>query len=122
MNIDEYIATFPPETQGLLEQVRKAIREAAPEAEETIGYAMPAFNLNGNLVYFAGYKHHIGFYAIPNGHEAFKDDLSVYKTGKGSVQFPLNQPMPLDLIKRIVAFRVKENEEKNKLKAKPQKR
>jgi len=112
MNIDEYIATFPPETQDLLEQVRKAIHEAAPEAEETIGYAMPAFKLNGDLVYFAGYKRHIGFYATPNGHEAFKDDLSVYKTGKGSVQFPLNQPMPLDLIKRIVAFRVKEYEEK----------
>lgn len=122
MNIDEYIATFPPEAQNLLEQVRKAIREAAPEAEETIGYAMPAFKLNGDLVYFAGYKHHIGFYATPNGHEAFKDALSVYKTGKGSVQFPLNQPMPLDLIKRIVAFRVKENEEKNKLEAKPRKR
>jgi uncharacterized protein YdhG (YjbR/CyaY superfamily) len=122
MNIDEYIATFPRERQDLLEQVREAIPEAAPEAEETIGYAMPTFKLNGNLVYFAGYKHQIGFYATPNGHKAIKYEPSVYKTGKGSVQFPLNQPMPLDLIKRIVAFRAKENEEKNKLKAKPQKR
>ena len=118
LNIDEYIAAFPPATQILLNQVREAILEAAPKAKEIISYAMPAFKLNGNLVYFSGYKQHIGFYATPNGHEAFKDELSVYKTGKGSVQFPLNQPMPLDLIKRIVAFRVKENEGKIKLKAK----
>ncbi len=120
-NIDEYIAAFPTETQILLEQVRRAIREAAPEAEETISYAMPAFKLNGTLVYFAGYKHHIGFYATPDGHEAFKEELAVYKTGKGSVQFLLKQPMPLDLIKRMVAFRVKENEAKIKSKAKSKK-
>lgn len=118
LSIDEYIAAFPTETQILLEQVRQAILEAALGAEETISYAMPAFKLNGNLVYFAGYKHHIGFYATPNGHEAFKHELSTYKTGKGSVQFPLNQPMPLDLIKRMVAFRVKDNEAKIKSKAK----
>ncbi len=121
LNIDEYIAAFPTETQILLEQIRRAIQEAAPDAEETISYAMPAFKLNGNLVYFAGYKNHIGFYATPNGHEAFKEELVVYKTGKGSVQFPLNQPMPLDLIKRMVAFRVKENEAKIKSKAKSKK-
>jgi uncharacterized protein YdhG (YjbR/CyaY superfamily) len=79
LNIDEYIAAFPPEIQILLNQVRKAILEAAPKAKEIISYAMPAFKLNGNLVYFAGYKHHIGFYATPNGHETFKDELSVYK-------------------------------------------
>lgn len=121
LNIDEYIAAFPTEIQIILEQVRRAVQEAAPDAEETISYAMPAFKLNGNLVYFAGYKHHIGFYATPNGHEAFKAELAVYKTGKGSVQFPLNQPMPIDLIKRMVAFRVKENEAKIKSKAKSKK-
>ncbi len=121
LNIDEYIAAFPPETQKLLEQVRQSIHEAAPGCEETISYAMPAFKLNGPLVYFAGYKQHIGFYATPNGHEAFKNELSVYKTGKGSVQFPLNQPIPVELIKRMVVFRVKENAEKMKLKAKPKK-
>jgi uncharacterized protein YdhG (YjbR/CyaY superfamily) len=121
LNIDEYIAAFPLETQKLLEQVRQAIREIAPDAQETISYAMPAFKLNGNLVYFAAYKHHIGFYATPTGHEAFKDELSKYKTGKGSVQFPLNQAMPLDLIKRIVAFRVESDKEKMKSKLKSKK-
>jgi uncharacterized protein YdhG (YjbR/CyaY superfamily) len=97
------------EIQEKLEKVRQTIRETAPEAEEAISYQMPTFKLNGNLVHFAGYEHHIGFYPIPTGMEAFKDELSQYKTGKGSVQFPLDQPLPLDLIRRIVEFRVKEN-------------
>lgn len=111
-NIDEYIAGFPKETQVLLEQVRATIREAAPEAEEAIRYAMPTFLLNGNLVHFAGYKNHIGFYPVPSGIEAFKDELSVYKSGKGSAQFPIDEPMPLNLIAKIVRFRVQESLEK----------
>ncbi|RZL42442.1 MAG: DUF1801 domain-containing protein [Pedobacter sp.] len=113
-NVDEYIASFPPETQTILEQIREIIKKAAPEAEESISYAMPAYKLNGKpLVYFAGYKNHIGFYATPTGHEAFKEDLSVYKQGKGSVQFPIDKPMPLDLIERITKFRVEENLKKS---------
>lgn len=108
-NIDEYIGTFPQEVQEKLQNVRQTIHEAAPEAEEAISYQMPTFKLNGNLVHFAGYEHHIGFYPVPTGMEAFKKELSQYKTGKGSVQFPLDQPLPLDLIRRIVEFRVKEN-------------
>lgn len=113
-NVEEYIAGFPLATQAILEQVRSTIKKTAPDAEETISYAMPAYKFNGKaLVYFAGYKNHIGFYATPTGHEAFKEDLSVYKQGKGSVQFPLNKPMPLDLIKRITKFRVEENLKKS---------
>lgn len=104
--VDQYIATFPTDVQELLQQVRATIKENAPLAEERIGYGMPGYYLNGPLVYFAGYKNHIGFYATPNGHEAFAEELSKYKQGKGSVQFPLGEPLPLDLIKRIVAFRV----------------
>ena len=89
--------------------MRATIREAGPNAQEAIKYAMPAFTLYGNLVYFAAFKNHIGFYATPTGHEAFKDELSVYKQGKGPVQFPLDKPLPLDLIRWIVAFRVEEN-------------
>lgn len=112
-SIDEYIAGFPDEVQQILQTVRTTIRQATPEAEETISYAIPTFNLNKrNLVHFAGFKNHIGFYPAPTGSEAFKEELSLYKTGKGSVQFPLNKPMPLDLITRIVEFRVKENLEK----------
>lgn len=111
-SIDEYIAAFPNDTQKLLEEIRSVIKKAAPEAEETISYAMPTFKLHGNLVHFAAYKNHIGLYPAPNGIDAFKDELSVYKGAKGSVQFPLNKPMPLDLISRIVKFRVKENLEK----------
>ena len=115
--IDEYLAGFPPQTKEYLNQIREAIQLAAPEAEESISYAMPAFKLKGKpLVYFAGYKGHIGFYATPTGHAAFEKDLSVYKQGKGSVQFPLNQQMPYDLITKIVKFRVKENLEKAKKK------
>lgn len=111
-NIDEYIADFPKEIQIMLQQIRETIKKAAPEAEEKISYAMPTFYLEGNLVHFAAFKNHIGFYPVPSGIEAFKDKLSAYKGAKGSVQFPLDQPMPLGLISEIVKFRVKENLEK----------
>lgn len=117
-NIDEYIAAFPKETQKLLQQIRNAIGKAAPKAEEAIKYAIPTFVYNGNLVHFAGYEKHIGFYPAPTGMEAFKKELSKYKTGKGSVQFPIDQPMPIDLITQIVKFRVAQNEEKGKAKKK----
>ena len=110
--IDEYISMFPDDVQKILKQVRQTIREAAPQAQETINYQMPTFTLNGNLVHFAAFKNHIGFYPTPTGIEAFKDELSVYKGAKGSVQFPLDQPMPLSLIRRIVEYRVKENSER----------
>lgn len=109
-NIDEYIANFPKETQIILEKIRTTIKKIVPESEETISYAMPAFKLNKKaLIYFAGYKNHIGFYATPTGHKAFNEELSNYKRGKGSVQFPLDKQIPYDLIKRIVKFRVEEN-------------
>lgn len=112
-NVDEYIAGFPKEIQKLLKQVRSTIKKAAPRAEEGIGYGMPAYKLNKKpLVYFAGYENHIGFYATPTGHKAFVKELSTYKQGKGSVQFPVDEPMPLALITKIVKFRVKENSEK----------
>jgi len=110
--IDQYISGFPTEIQILLEQVRATIREAAPDAKEAIKYAMPTFVLNGNLVHFAAFQNHIGFYPVPSGIVAFKEELSAYKNGKGSVQFPFNRPLPLDLIARIVEFRVKENRSK----------
>lgn len=116
--IDEYIAGFPDDVQAILQKIRITVREAAPQAQETIKYRMPTFTLKGNLVHFAAFKNHIGFYPIPTGIEAFKQDLSVYKQGKGSVQFPLDQPIPYDLIGRIVAFRVKENLEKAAAKGK----
>lgn len=106
---DEYLAGFPKEIRILLAQIRATIKKAAPKAEEIISYGMPAYKLNGMLVYFAGYKNHIGFYAVPTGHEAFKKELSVYKNGKGSVQFPLDKPIPLGLIAKLVKFRVAEN-------------
>jgi len=108
--IDEYIRTFPKDVQTILEKMRKTIREAAPGAVETISYQMPTFKLNGKgLVYFAAFKNHIGFYPIPSGVEAFEKELSPYKQGKGSVQFPIDQPVPYDLVRRIVTFRVNEN-------------
>jgi uncharacterized protein YdhG (YjbR/CyaY superfamily) len=107
--IDEYIVSFPPDVQETLESIRRTIKQAAPDAEETISYQMPTFTLKGNLVHFAAFKKHIGFYPIPTGIEEFKDELSVYEGGKGSVQFPLDKLMPFDLIRRIVEFRVKEN-------------
>ena len=107
--IDEYIAGFPPDVQAILQKIRATIRKAAPQAEETIKYQMPTFTLHGNLVHFAAFKNHIGFYPVPTGIEAFKRELSVYKGGKGSIQFPLDQPIPYGLISKIVKFRVKEN-------------
>jgi uncharacterized protein YdhG (YjbR/CyaY superfamily) len=109
-SIDEYIAQFPTETKAALSQMRALIRASAPDAVETISYAIPTFDLNGrHLVHFAGYAKHVGFYPIPSGMDAFKDDLAPYKQGKGSVQFPLSEPLPADLIRRIVEFRVAEN-------------
>lgn len=107
--IDQYIATFPAEVQEKLQELRKTISEEAPDAEEAMKYAMPTFVLNGNLVHFAGYKHHIGFYPAPSGLKAFPEEIARYKNSKGAVQFPLDQPLPLDLVRRIVQFRVKEN-------------
>ena len=117
-NVNEYIAAFEPHIQERLQQIRQAIKKAAPAAEELISYQMPAYKYHGVLVYFAGYKNHTGFYATPTGHAAFKELLAVYKEGKGSVQFPHNQPLPLALISRIVKFRVKENLEREKTKMK----
>jgi uncharacterized protein YdhG (YjbR/CyaY superfamily) len=107
--IDEYITGFSSDVQEILQKVRRTIHEAAPEAQEKISYQMPTFFLKGNLVHFAAFKEHIGFYPVPTGIEKFKKELSVYKQGKGSVQFPLDQPMPYELITKIVKFRVKEN-------------
>ncbi|MES2138613.1 MAG: DUF1801 domain-containing protein [Bacteroidota bacterium] len=117
-NIDEYIAGFPKEVQKILEQVRSTIKKAVPEAEETISYAIPTFTLNGNLVHFAAFKNHIGLYPAPRENEAFKKELSKYKGGKGTVQFPLDERLPLNLITKMVKFRVKENLERIKIKAK----
>jgi len=108
-NMDEYIAGFPHDVQEILEKIRLTIRKAAPDAEETISYQMPTFTLKGNLVHFAAYKKHIGLYPAPSGTEKFKKELSGYKAAKGSVRFPLDRPIPFDLISQIVKFRVKEN-------------
>lgn len=117
-NVDEYIGGFPNDVQEVLEKIRMTIHKAAPDAKEKISYSMPAFEQNGIVVYFAAFKNHIGLYALPSGHSAFKEALSKYKSGKGSVQFPLNQSIPFDLITRIVKFRVQENLEKVKSKNK----
>lgn len=108
--VDQYINSFPDEVKEILNQIRDLIKKIAPDAEEAISYGMPGYILNNKpLVYFAGYHNHIGFYATPSGHAAFAGELSGYKQGKGSVQFPLNKPIPLNLIERMVAFRVSEN-------------
>ena len=113
--IDEYIEAFPVNVQHILEKMRKTIKQTAPEAVEAISYQMPTFKLNGkNLVHFAAYKNHIGFYPIPSGIEAFKQELSPYKQGKGSVQFPIDKPIPYALVEKIVKYRVKENLERAK--------
>lgn len=119
--IDKYIAAFPKEVQEILNKLRAAIREAAPEAEETINYQIPTFTLNGNLVHFAGFKQHIGFYPTPSGMDKFKKELAIYKGAKGSVQFPIDKPLPLGLVKRIVKFRVAENLKKAEAKSKKKK-
>ncbi len=115
-DIDEYIVGFPKDIQTILQKIRKTIKKAAPEAQEKIGYQMPTFTLNGNLVHFAAFKNHIGFYPTPSGTEKFKKEISVYKAAKGSIQFPLDQPIPYELISQIVEFRVKENLAKAKKK------
>jgi len=108
-NFEEYSAQFPEEIQAILQKIRAIISEVAPDAIEKISYQMPTFYLNGNLVHFAAFKTHIGFYPVPSGIEKFKEELSQYKGGKGSVQFPLDKPIPYDLIRRITIFRVEEN-------------
>ncbi|MHC1705271.1 MAG: iron chaperone [Tenuifilaceae bacterium] len=115
-NIDEYIAQYPKDIQLILEKIRKTIRNEAPDAEETINYQIPTFKLKGNLVHFAAYKNHIGFYPGSTGIDAFKEELSFYKHSKGSIQFPLEKPIPIDLIAEIVKFRVIVNLEKDNLK------
>jgi len=110
--VDEYIDAFPEETKKILQQIRGIIKNSAPDAIEGISYGMPSYKVTGKpLVYFAAFKNHIGFYATPTGHTAFVSELSKYKQGKGSVQFPLNKPIPFDLIKKIVDFRYSENKE-----------
>jgi uncharacterized protein YdhG (YjbR/CyaY superfamily) len=116
--IDQYIASFPRDIQKLLKQMRTTIRKAAPKAEEAIKYAIPTFVLNGNLVHFAAFKNHIGFYPAPSGIEEFKKELSVYEGSKGAVKFPLDKPLPLKLITGIVKFRAAENIAKSKAKVK----
>ena len=113
--IDIYIASFPDDVREILKRIRHLVLKYAPEAEESITYGMPAYKTNGKpLVYFAAFKNHIGLYATPSGHSAFEEELSVYKRGKGSVQFPLNKPIPYDLIRRIIEFRVIENQNSGK--------
>lgn len=112
-SIDEYIGTFPENVQKIMEQLRATIKEAAPDAGEKISYNMPTFTLNDTyLVYFASWKNHIAFYGAPRGNPEFKEDLSAYESGAGTLQFPYDQPMPLDLITKIVKFRAAENRKK----------
>jgi uncharacterized protein YdhG (YjbR/CyaY superfamily) len=117
-NIDEYISAFSPEVQGILQKIRAAVRSVAPSAEETIKYKMPTFMLNGNLVYFAAFKNHIGFYPPVTGDKRLEKQLSVYKGPKGSLKFPLDEPIPYNLIKKIVGLRVRENLERAQRKQK----
>lgn len=117
-NVDEYISLFPLNVREILEKIRLTIREAAPDAKEKISYRMPTFYLKGNLVHFAAFKNHIGFYPTSSGIEEFEQEISAYKSSKGAVQFPLDQPIPYDLISKIVKFRVEENLEKAKSKGK----
>ena len=109
-NVDDYISDFPEDIQSVLEKIRATIRKAAPDALEMISYGIPAFKFQGKpLVYFAAFKNHIGFYPTPTGIKEFEKDLSIYKQGKGSVQFPIDKPMPLELIGKIVKYRVNKN-------------
>jgi uncharacterized protein YdhG (YjbR/CyaY superfamily) len=114
--VDEYIYTFPASTQKILKDIRKTIHDAAPKAEDVISYNMPAAKLNGILVYYAAYENHVGFYPTGSGIEAFKNQLEDYKFSKGAIQFPIDKPMPLNLITKIVKFRMKEVQEKEKAK------
>lgn len=120
-DIDQYIAGYPEEVQEILEKIRRTVQETAPLAQETISYSIPTFKLEGYLVHFAAYKKHIGFYPTSSGIAKFKDELSAYKISKGTVQFPLDQPIPYDLIRRITAFRVAENLERAEAKGKKKK-
>lgn len=108
-NVDHYINDYPENVQIILKEIRETIKKAAPEATEFISYGMPAYKQNGILVYFAAFKKHIGFYATPDGHSEFENELSMYKRGKGSVQFPIDKPMPFELISSIVAFKLSQN-------------
>jgi len=117
-NIDEYIADFPHDVQEILEKIRMTIRKAAPDAGETIKYGIPTFTLKGNLVHFGAYRKHVGFYPAPTGLEEFKEELSAYEGSKGTVRFPLDKPIPFDLITKIVKFRVKESLERAEAKGK----
>lgn len=116
-DINAFIAEFPEEVQIILEKVRTTIQQAAPDATEAIKYGMPTFVLNGNLVHFAAYKKHIGFYPAPTGIDAFINDLAQFRTGKGTIQFPIDKPIPFDLITKVVKFRVEENLNKRKKKS-----
>jgi uncharacterized protein YdhG (YjbR/CyaY superfamily) len=120
-DIDEYITRFPEDIQEILERIRTTIKEAAPEADERISYQMPTFTLEGNLVHFAAYKNHIGFYPTPSGIEEFEEELSPYVGGKGTVKFPLDKPIPYDLITKIVEYRAKENLERAEMKGRKNK-
>lgn len=117
-SIDDYIEAFPNDIQIILNEIRKTVREAAPEAIESINYGIPTFKLAGNLVHFAAYKNHIGFYPAPSGMKEFKKEVATYKTGKGTMQFPLDKPIPYELISAMVQFRVEENKEKSSKKRK----
>jgi len=117
-NIDDYISTFSKDVQDVLQEIRETIHKAAPEAEEAISYQLPTFKLNGNLVHFAAWKNHVGFYPSPSGTKEFQKEISKYAFAKGSIQFPLDEPMPLSLITKIVKYRVKESTEKMKAKKK----
>ena len=113
--IDEYISTFPGEVQMVLEKVRQAIQKAAPDAVETISYNMPTFDRNGkHVVFFAGWKHHISLYPLPAGDEAFQQELAHYKRAKGTIQFPLDKPIPYDLVEQIVTLLIRESPEKER--------
>jgi uncharacterized protein YdhG (YjbR/CyaY superfamily) len=120
-NIDEYIAGYPADIQQILQKIRTIVHETAPEAQETISYQVPTFTLKGNLVHFAAFKSHISFFPASSGVEKFKNELEGYKTSKGTIQFPLGQPIPYDLIRRIVLFRVQENLARAEAKAKKKK-
>jgi uncharacterized protein YdhG (YjbR/CyaY superfamily) len=117
-DIDEYIAGFPPEVQQILQKIRQTIRQAAPDAQEAISYQIPAFKLNGNLIFFAGYKKHIGIYPVPSGSDAFNKQLAPYVKGKGTVQFPLDKPIPYGLIGKMVKYRIKETQARAAVKRK----
>ena len=120
-SIDEYIATFPKEIQKILQELRRTIKAAAPEAQEKISYQIPTFDLKGNLVHFAAFKNHIGFYPTSSGTRVFKKELSVYDGAKGTVRFPLDKPLPLKLISKIVKYRVAENLKKAEIKSRKKK-